>query len=88
MIVEWKNSSKQNKLGQLTKKMYTFERVKNFKYLGVTLNEFNKHKIDVQERIKKANKTYLILQKFFRNKNIFAYKWLLFTTYNKRENIY
>ena len=29
MIVEWKNSSKQNKIGQLTIKKCTFERVKN-----------------------------------------------------------
>jgi hypothetical protein len=34
-----KNSSKQNKTGQLTiKKKYAFERVENFKYLGVILN--------------------------------------------------
>ena len=39
MIVEWKNTSKQNKIGQLTIKNYTFERVENFKYLGVILNE-------------------------------------------------
>jgi len=37
--VEWKNTSKQNKIGQLTIKNYTFERVENFKYLGVILNE-------------------------------------------------
>jgi len=44
MIVEWENSSKQNKIGQLTIKNYTFERDENFKYL------------DLQERIKNANK--------------------------------
>ena len=64
------NSSKQNKLVQLTIKNYTFERVENFKYLGVILNDDNKHQIDLQERIKTANKTYYMLQKFFRNKNI------------------
>ena len=31
MTVEWKNSSKQNKRGQLTIKNYAFERVENFK---------------------------------------------------------
>jgi hypothetical protein len=36
MLVEWKESSKQNKIGQLTVKNYTFERVENFKYLVVT----------------------------------------------------
>jgi len=43
MIGEWKNSSKQNKIGQLTIKNYTFERVENFKYLGVLLIEDNNH---------------------------------------------
>jgi hypothetical protein len=37
MIVEWKSSSKQNKIGQLTIKIYTFERAENFKYLDVVL---------------------------------------------------
>jgi len=38
MIVEWKNRSKQNKVGQLTIKNYTLKRAENFKYLGVILN--------------------------------------------------
>ena len=61
--MECKNSSKQNKIGQLTIKNYTFERVENFEYLGVILNEDNKHQIDLYERIKNANKTYFMLQK-------------------------
>jgi hypothetical protein len=32
--------------------------VGNFKYLAVTLNEDNNNQIDLQERIKNANKTY------------------------------
>jgi len=52
---------------QLTNK---FERVENFKYLGVILHEDNNHQIHLQERIKNANKTYFMLQKFFKNKNI------------------
>jgi hypothetical protein len=44
--------------------------VASFKYLGVTLNEDNNSQIDLQERIKNANKTYFMLQKFFKNKNI------------------
>ena len=40
------------------------------KYLGVILNEDNSNQIDLQERIKSANKTYFMLQKFFKNKNI------------------
>ena len=47
-----------------------FERVENFKYLRVIINEDNKHQIDLQERIKTANKTYFMLQNFFRNENI------------------
>jgi len=70
MIVEQINSSKQNKIGQLTVRNSTYERVENFKYLGVILNEYNNHQIDLQEGIKNANKTYYMLQKIFRNKNI------------------
>jgi hypothetical protein len=44
--------------------------VESFKYLGVTLNEDNNNQIDLQERIKNANKTHFTLQKFFKNKNI------------------
>ena len=65
MIVEQENSSKQNKIGQLTIKNYTFERVENFKYLGVIFNDDNKYQTDLQERIKTANKTYFMLQNFF-----------------------
>jgi len=63
MIVQRKNSSKQNKIGQLAIKNYTFERVENFKYLDVIHNEDNNHQTDLQERIKNANKTYFMLQK-------------------------
>jgi disulfide oxidoreductase YuzD len=59
--VEQKNSSKQNKIGQLTIKNYTFERVENFMYLDIILDENNNHQIDLQERIKNANKSYLML---------------------------
>jgi hypothetical protein len=41
MIVERKNTLKQNKIGHLTIKNYKFKRVENFKYLGVILNEDN-----------------------------------------------
>jgi hypothetical protein len=51
-------------------KNYKFERVGNFKYLGVKLNEDNNNQINLQERMKNANKTYFMLQKFFKNKNI------------------
>jgi hypothetical protein len=57
MIVERKNSLKKNKIGHLKIKNYKFERVDNFKYLGVILNEDNNNQIDLQERIKNDNKT-------------------------------
>jgi len=63
MIVEKKKSFKKNKTGHLKTKNYKFERVENFKYLGVILNEDNNNQIDLQEGIKNANKTCFILQK-------------------------
>ena len=51
-------------------KNYKFERAENIKYLGVILNEDNNNQIDLQERIKNANKTYFMLQQFFKTKNI------------------
>jgi hypothetical protein len=44
--------------------------VASFKYLGVILNEDNNNQIDLQERIQNGNKTYFMLQKFSKNKNI------------------
>jgi hypothetical protein len=38
--------------------------------LGVILNEDNSCQIDLEERIKYANKTYIILENIFKNKNI------------------
>jgi glutaredoxin-related protein len=70
MIVERKNNLKKNKIGHLKRKNHKFERVENFKYLGITLNEDNNNQIDLQERIKNANKTYFMLRIFFLNKNI------------------
>jgi len=70
MVVERKNSLKKNKIGHLKTKNYKFERMENFKYLGVILNEDNNNQIHLQERINNANKTYFMLQKFLKNKNI------------------
>jgi hypothetical protein len=70
MIVERKDCLQKNKIGHLKIKNYKFEIVANFKYLGVILNEDNNNQIDLQERITNANKTYFMLQKFFKNKNI------------------
>jgi hypothetical protein len=52
---------KTNERGQLTIKNYTFERVENFKYLGVILNKDNNYQIDLQERIRNPNKTYFMV---------------------------
>jgi hypothetical protein len=68
MIVERKNSLKKNKIGHLKIKNYKFERVEHFRYLGVTPNEDNNNQIDLQERIKNANKTHFVLQHFFKIK--------------------
>ena len=70
MIVERKNSLQKNKIGYLKIKSYKFERVASFKYLGVILNEDNSNQIDLRERIRNANKTYFMVQNFFKNKNI------------------
>jgi len=45
----------------INNKNYTFERVENFKYLGVILNEGNNYQIDLQERIRNPNKTYFMV---------------------------
>jgi len=54
MIVERKNSLKQNKIGHFKIKIYKFERVENFKYFGVIISEDNSYQIDLQEGIKKC----------------------------------
>jgi hypothetical protein len=59
MIVERKYSLKKNKIGHLKIKNYKLQRVENFKYLGVILNEENNNQIDLQKRT-----TYFVLQTF------------------------
>jgi hypothetical protein len=68
MIVERKNSLKKNKIEHFKIKNYKFERVENFKYLVVILNEDNSNQTDLQEGIKNANKTYFMLQNFLKIK--------------------
>ena len=51
-------------------KNYKFQRVENFKYLGVIFNEDNNNQTDLQERIKNANKTYFMLQFFLKIKTL------------------
>jgi hypothetical protein len=70
LFVHDPNKTKQNKIGHLKIKNCKFERVENFEYLGVIFSEDNKHQIDLQERIKNANKTYFMLKNFFKNKNV------------------
>jgi len=88
MIVERKNNLKKNKIGHLKiKKKYKFERVENFKYLGVILNEDNNNQIDLQERTRSANKTYFVLQKVFKNKNISKKLKLETKEHNNRQSV-
>jgi len=47
MIVERKNSLKKNKIGHLKIKNHKFERVENFKYLAVIVNEDNNNQMDL-----------------------------------------
>ena len=45
-----------------------FERVENFKYLGVILNEDNNNQIDLQERMKMLSKHILCYENFIKIK--------------------
>ena len=51
-------------MGHLKIKNYESERVENFKYLGVILNEDNNNQMDLQERIKNANKIFCATEIF------------------------
>jgi hypothetical protein len=64
MILERKNNLKENKIGHLKIKNYKFERVENFKYLEVIINDDNNNQIDLQERIKNAKKHILCYRNF------------------------
>jgi len=87
MIVERKSSLKKNKIGHLKIKYYKFERVKNFKYVGVILNEDNNNQIDLQERIKNANKTYFMLQIFFKKEKHIKETKIKTKEHNNRQNV-
>jgi hypothetical protein len=66
MIVEMKKSLKKNKIGHLKIKNYKLERVENFKYLEVILNEDNNNQTDLQERIKMLTKHILCYKNFLK----------------------
>ena len=61
--------------------------MENFKYLGVILNDDNNNQIDLQERINNANKTYFMLQIFFKNKNISKKPKIKTKEHNNRQNV-
>ena len=61
--------------------------MENFKYLGVILNEDNNNQIDLQGRIKNANKTYFMLQNFFKNKNTSKKLKLNLKNNNNRQSV-
>jgi len=64
VIVERKNSLKKNKIGHLKIKNYKFERVENFKYLGVLLNKDNNNQIDQKKEEKMLTKHILCYKNF------------------------
>jgi len=68
VIVERKNSLKQNKIGHLKIKNYKIERAEIFKYLGGILNEDNNYQIDLHEKIKKCKQNILYAKKFLKVK--------------------
>jgi hypothetical protein len=80
MIVERKNTLKPKTIEHLKIKNYKFERVENFKYLGVILHEDNNHQIKLQERIKNANETYFYATKFLILKNTIIDKTLTYAS--------
>jgi hypothetical protein len=51
-------------MGHGKQKKLQFERVENFKYLGVVLNEDNNCQTDLQERIKMLTKHTLCYKNF------------------------
>ena len=57
-------------MGHLKIKNTNLKEWKILNILGVILNDDNNNQIDLQERIKNANKKYFVLQKFFKNKTI------------------
>ena len=61
--------------------------MESFKYLRVILNEDNNNQIDLQERIKNDNKTYFMLQKFFKNKNISKKLKIETKEHNNRQSV-
>ena len=58
--------------------------MENFKYLGIILNEHNNNQIHLQQRIKNVNKTYFILQKFFKHMKETTIKT---KEHNNRQNV-
>jgi hypothetical protein len=69
MIVERKSNLKKNKIGHSNIKNYKFERVENFKYLGVILSEDNSNQIHLQERLKMLAKHILCYNNFLKIKS-------------------
>jgi len=70
MIVETKYSLKKNTIGHFKIKNYKFERMENFKHLGVTLNDDNNEQTDLREGIKNAKKNHILgCENFFKIKS-------------------
>ena len=86
MIMERKNSSKQNKIGQITIKIIHLKELEILNIYVLLLNKDNKHQIAVQERIKTRNKTYFMLQKNFQKQKIIQKTKIKIKEYNNRQN--
>jgi hypothetical protein len=86
MIVERKNTLKQNEIGHLKIKNYKFKRAENFTYFGVILNEYNNHQIYLQERIKMLTK-HTLCYKFFSKIITFPKTKIDIKEHNNRQNV-
>jgi hypothetical protein len=49
---------------------YSFEQVKEFKYLGVNINEKNNMHEEIKIRLMMANKNYYAMKEMFTSKNL------------------
>lgn len=66
MIVQRGNQLHQNR--SLNIENYCFEKVENFKYLGVDINSQNNYHEEINLRVKAGDRCYFALQKTFRSK--------------------
>lgn len=61
---------KTNNIRNITVGKYLFEKVDNFKYLGVTINGKNERSEEIQERIQAGNRAYYACKNLLHNNNL------------------